>query len=137
MGLDMYLTRQKTRIDYPDRDCLKSLTGVMCEQDDVMYWRKANAIHGWFVENVQDGVDDCSPFEVTKEHFEELYSLTQAVMNDNSKANELLPACSGFFFGGNEYDEYYFDMIKETNASIKEILENWQGDYEYFYQSSW
>jgi hypothetical protein len=25
------------------------------------YWRKANAIHRWFVDNVQDGNDDCKP----------------------------------------------------------------------------
>ena len=25
----------------------------------VAYWRKANAIHSWFVENCQDGVDEC------------------------------------------------------------------------------
>ena len=36
------------------------------------YWRKANQIHNWFVENVQDGNDDCNCYEVTKEQLEEL-----------------------------------------------------------------
>lgn len=27
--------------------------------EEVGYWRKANAIHGWFVDNVQKGNDDC------------------------------------------------------------------------------
>ena len=27
--------------------------------EEVGYWRKANAIHKWFVDNVQDGNDDC------------------------------------------------------------------------------
>lgn len=40
--------------------------------EEVGYWRKANAIHKWFVENVQDGVDDCDYYEVTKEQLEEL-----------------------------------------------------------------
>lgn len=40
--------------------------------DGVGYWRKANAIHRWFVENVQDGNDDCGEYEVTKEKLEEL-----------------------------------------------------------------
>ena len=38
---------------------------MLCHQNDdetheeVGYWRKANAIHGWFVRNVQNGKDDC------------------------------------------------------------------------------
>ena len=40
--------------------------------EDVGYWRKANAIHRWFVENVQDGIDDCEYYEVKKEQLEEL-----------------------------------------------------------------
>jgi hypothetical protein len=40
--------------------------------EDVGYWRKANAIHRWFVENVQDGEDDCGYYEVSKEQLEEL-----------------------------------------------------------------
>ena len=27
---------------------------------EVMYWRKANYIHNWFVENIQNGSDDCN-----------------------------------------------------------------------------
>jgi hypothetical protein len=39
---------------------------------EVGYWRKANAIHKWFVDNVQDGYDDCDYYEVTKEKLKEL-----------------------------------------------------------------
>jgi hypothetical protein len=38
----------------------------------VGYWRKANQVHRWFVENVQDGVDDCGRYEVTRDQLEEL-----------------------------------------------------------------
>jgi hypothetical protein len=41
--------------------------------EEVGYWRKANMIHNWFVEHVQDGIDDCRYHnEVTKETLEEL-----------------------------------------------------------------
>ncbi len=44
--------------------------------EPVGYWRKANAIHRWFVENVQDGEDDCDYHrEVTAEDLEELRDL--------------------------------------------------------------
>lgn len=34
--------------------------------ESVGYWRKANAIHKWFVENVQNEVDNCGCYEVSK-----------------------------------------------------------------------
>ena len=51
MGLDMYLIRGTWEDDH----------------EEVGYWRKANQIHKWFVDNVQDGVDDCGEYKVTKE----------------------------------------------------------------------
>lgn len=41
--------------------------------EEVGYWRKANQIHNFFVENVQNGEDDCSYHnECTKEILEDL-----------------------------------------------------------------
>lgn len=41
--------------------------------EEVGYWRKANEIHAWFVNHMQDGEDDCCYHdEVTKEDLEEL-----------------------------------------------------------------
>lgn len=54
--------------------------------DNIAYWRKANAIHQWFVDHVQDGEDDCDYHrEVTKEDLERLRDtcievLTKSVM---------------------------------------------------------
>lgn len=50
--------------------------------EQVGYWRKANQIHNWFVENVQDGVDDCRYHnEVTQEALEELLDVCQRVLD--------------------------------------------------------
>lgn len=47
----------------------------------VGYWRKANEIHNWFVENIQDGEDDCRYHnEVTKEDLEELMDICHEVL---------------------------------------------------------
>ena len=32
---------------------------------ELMYWRKANQIHNWFVQNCQNGVDDCGRYAIT------------------------------------------------------------------------
>jgi hypothetical protein len=50
-------------------------------------------------------------------------------------AEELLPSASGFFFGGTEYDEWYFNDIATTIAILEEALEDENG--EYYYSSSW
>ena len=52
--------------------------------DGVGYWRKANEIHNWFVENVQGGEDDCGMYEVSEEKLVELLNICKEVKR-NSK----------------------------------------------------
>ena len=53
---------------------------------EVMYWRKANQIHKWFVENVQNFEDDCRMYEVSKPKLEELYAACVEVLNNTELA---------------------------------------------------
>ena len=41
-------------------------------EEELMYWRKANAIHKFFVDNAANGVDDCQPVQVTIEVLKDL-----------------------------------------------------------------
>lgn len=50
------------------------------EEEQVMYWRKANHIHGWFVDNVQGGVDDCGTYEVTPDQLRQLLAICECVI---------------------------------------------------------
>ena len=104
--------------------------------EEVGYWRKANQIHRWFVENVQSGTDDCGSYWVSREKLEELLDLCKQVRDDNSKAEELLPSQSGFFFGGTEYDEWYYNDIENTIKILEEVLADEHGD-DFEYSSSW
>lgn len=45
------------------------------------YWRKANQIHNWFVKNVQNDVDDCETYIVTKEQLEELKYVCEQLLS--------------------------------------------------------
>ena len=100
------------------------------------YWRKANQIHRWFVDNVQGGVDDCGDYLVTKEQLEELLELAKSITKDN--AEELLPTQPGFFFGSYDYDDWYFQDIKDTIRTVKEALKkvDFKKDSVY-YRASW
>ena len=144
MGLDQYLTK-KTYVknwnhmsDDEKHDVSvegKSAKEIKPErithiEEEIGYWRKANQIHNWFVNNVQNGNDNCGTYYVGVEQLEE----------DHSKADILLPTQQGFFFGGYEYDEWYFDQLEETVEIIDGILTEMKENdtyYEFYYQSSW
>ena len=145
MGLDMYLTKHVfVGANYQHRQVIGSIklkTGsepikidlnkVSYIVEDAGYWRKANQIHKWFVDNVQDGEDDCKPYYVSTEKLKELKALCKKVIK--TKEWQLLPPQEGFFFGGNEADEYYYETLKETVKILGAI----DKDAEYYYQSSW
>ena len=108
-------------------------------RESFMYWRKANAIHNWFVQNVQNGEDDCKEYYVSIEKLKELVLeckkvlLAKQMLSDEKLAKSLLPTQAGFFFGSTEYDEYYYQELQKTvNA-----LENLDEDCDYYYSSSW
>ena len=105
---------------------------------EVGYWRKANHIHKWFVDRVQEGNDwNCgNSYCVEREQLQELLKLCKEIKEDNSKAEELLPVQEGFFFGTYEYDEWYFDGIDATIEIIERVLKI-DNDWDFEYHSSW
>ena len=153
MGLDMGLSASRYLSDYNNADKQKKeellemfpeLKVYLTEDEnpiqevkaEIGYWRKANQIHNWFVNNVQDGEDDCRSYYVSREKLQELKSLCQQVLENKSLANEFLPTQSGFFFGSTEYEGYYFDDLEKTIRIIDNALalpETWRFEY----QSSW
>lgn len=104
---------------------------------EVIYWRKANAIHKWFVENIQDGVDDCDKYEVAAEQLTELCDLCHQVIENRELAEELLPTQSGFFFGSTDYDEWYFEDVRRTFDCLTNLLDGCSKDETFVYWSSW
>ncbi|MGZ8787335.1 MAG: hypothetical protein ACXW4P_03780 [Thermoanaerobaculia bacterium] len=48
--------------------------------EDIAYWRKANQIHQWFVDNVQEGVDDCKEYHVSPDQLRELLDTVNAAL---------------------------------------------------------
>lgn len=130
MGLDMYLYGVKSQFDQHDYNIGHVMTAT-----EIGYWRKANQIHRWFVDNVQDGRDECKIHELGKEKLEELLSICKQIKENPEQASKLLPTQQGFFFGSYEYDEFYMMDIEETIMICEWALSQ---DYDWFmYQSSW
>jgi hypothetical protein len=154
MGLDMYLYADNYFSGYNDLEKettdailslanmneLKSDHGSIVVRVEAAYWRKANAIHRWFVENVQDGKDDCGIYYVSDVALVELKAVCDRVIANPSLAMELLPPQQGFFFGTYEIDEWYLIQLKYTSDRIKYLMEIQNSKMDGFifhYTSSW
>lgn len=185
MGLDMYLTAEsylhtsewmtegKPEV-VRQVQSLRALYPEMAEAPlikvgfTVAQWRKANHIHKWFVDNVQNGTDDCGQYSVSREQLQELLSIINRVLarsslvpgdvsqgysyddkgnkahtfkpgqiiKDPSTAKKLLPVCEGFFFGGTDYDEYYYETLIYTQQIIEKCLAMGK-EWWFEYSSSW
>ena len=101
------------------------------------YWRKANQIHKFFVDECGNGVDDQQDIYVERDDLKDLLQRCESILEDHSKAEELLPSQSGFFFGSTDYDQWYFENLKRTVPILKKILENAPEDWEFEYHASW
>ncbi len=100
-----------------------------------VYWRKANAIHAYIVDNHADG-DDCTPIELYRDSIKELRNRCLDVLSDRSLAEKLLPTREGFFFGDVNYNEVYFEELERTEKELTEVLRD--GTWNYLeYQASW
>lgn len=143
MGLDMYLTGHKSL--WNDDDTRKKVKKQLNSSYDpkhvtleLMYWRKANAIHKWFVDNVQHGQDDCEDYYVSIDDLKRLLSVVNSVLNDTSLADKLLPPQAGFFFGSTEIDEWYWKDLEKTRDRLNELLSSPDiVELDIYYQSSW
>ncbi len=139
MGLDMYLYARKhfwRDEDKPKVNDIPKGYEPWSVDVKVLYWRKANAIHQWFVDNVQDGIDNCQDYYVRREELEKLRNLCTEVL-DGAPPEDRLPTASGFFFGSTEYGEDYRDDLRQTVEGIDRVLTDFNDEWEFRYSSSW
>ena len=125
---------------------------------ELMYWRKANQIHNWFVQNCQNGVDDCGRYAITVNDLMKLKELCEKILTMTEKRKEMrypsfsatekvevdilyltpegveyatehLPSRSGFFFGSTEYDNGYVWDLEDTVENINNTLDTLNCEY--------
>jgi hypothetical protein len=112
MGLDMYLYAEKhisawdyemvegemERKDNPVHDLIIGVAdmhslpsgeyGGVTVVKTVAYWRKANAVHGWFVRELAGGVDTCQRIDVSRS---DLVRLRDLCVNELYNRNNATP----------------------------------------------
>lgn len=106
MGLDQYLVEPGN------------------EEMPIVQWRKANAVHRWFLnrlgldENFNIGHD--TP-EFGMDVLEELKSDCEAALNNDPVALQKLEPMGGFFFGSRDRDAMWEDDLKFTINKIDDL----------------
>ena len=121
MGLDMTLFVTTENIDNDD--------WYDSEKTHSVYWRKANAIHGFFER--LDAAENCENNRVYREDIQNLLDAVTEVLDNRDRAGDLLPPTEGFFFGSTEINEW--DM-EYTKNELSKILKH---DGEFYYHPCW
>lgn len=182
MGLDMYLYKktyvknwEHTAPEYSHKIVVRKGGKVRKDikperisyiTEEIGYWRKFNALHGWFVQNCADGEDSCQEIYVSKKMMDELLNILLKVKTllDSSKkktltskdwndkdyeyevyecedaVRELLSPTEGFFFGDSDINEYYKEQVEYTIKLIRSFKKEVNDDdfsASIIYQASW
>lgn len=126
--------------DHPDaysyREQMNELVKPYSEDDnDIWLGRKENHIHQWVINT--HSIDETNLDYVLIDP-QALLDDLETVIENPDRASEVMSTRSGFFFGGTEYDECYFDSVKALHEVLTE--EKNQGNFDnhsYFYWSWW
>lgn len=135
MGLDMYLY-QKQYVQPKELETLEvpeegELSTISKEYPATVlhvvgYWRKANHIHRWFVENVQDGVDNCAEYAVTRSQMKLLEQAVQIVIS-NSEVVEGNVSVGYTLSNGRREDHTEDGLVIKDTTIAKKILPTLNG----------
>lgn len=99
-----------------------------------MYYRKVNFLYAYFADRLDD--EQCI---VTLEDCKKIIKYAETILEtrDTDLAEKLLPTQSGFFFGSTEYDDYYFDDVKDVLEQFSEYIDDWTDDTIGWVYFSW
>lgn len=136
MGLDMYLyaeyyplrgeKKQILKKAINSRKSIPKIGELKSTRSLVMQWRKANSIHKWFVDNVQDGADDCSTSYVSHDRLKELLSLCEKVIATAKIVDGDVVSCINFTREGIQ-KEFRPGKIISNAEEIADILPTQNG----------
>jgi len=96
------------------------------EETEVLYLRKANQIHKYFVDKFADGNDDCKPIYIELDDLKELKAICEQIIKESSLAVNILKGGWGSIFqkkdkkvklGKPDYEEKTFRPLEEKCLS--------------------
>lgn len=108
---------------------------------EVAYFRKINFLIPAIEEITGETVENCQDIELSKNDIEKIIHRCKLVLSDHSLAPEYLPTQEGFFFGNTDYDDSYFEDVREVEDSLeKNVLpefDNLKDDESIVFSAWW
>lgn len=96
------------------------------------YFRKVNFFYRYFADKLIDEVA-----WIEREDLVDIIDRCEKVLKDHSLAEKLLPTQSGFFFGSTDYNEWYFEDVKDCLKQMKGLLKGLKEDEQLYVVMSW
>ena len=96
--------------------------------EDDAYFRKVNFVYHYFSPKLED--EACF---VTREDLEDLIDRCDRVLENHSLAEDLLPTQDGFFFGSTDYNQWYFEDVKDCKRQMKKLLRGFNEETDVIY----
>lgn len=111
MGLDQY-------IEHKEHD------------EELFYYRKLNSLQNYFESNFN--IDNCEKVELTLDIVNDIKNLVDTVIKDNTEESAIknFPTTNGFFYGGTDYDKWYFNNLNNISRDMNELLTKYKDDLE-------
>lgn len=134
MGLDIYFYRVRTS-DAINGDSSNDLWSVLNRASSDAYFRKANFIYGFF-SHIIDENEMCVAHRID---IEMLRDACKRVLThrDEGYSKQHLPTYPGFFFGGLEYDKWYYEKVEDCYEKMRHCLDTMSDDECYIIWFSW
>ncbi len=183
MGLDMYAHRryyvkQWEHQSPEERHTVQVLQGgkpilglqperISSVEEEVMRWWNALHIHTWFVENVQEGSDDCKPYYVDFDQLRQLHAICVTVIEASTLVDGQVHSSTVYddehpggialrtpakvikdatvakhllpTYDDSGYDERYLDEVVDTRRWIESMLDDVRKGIltDIYYSSGW
>ena len=139
MGLDQYFEIQKKRsekeleeeirrIFINEQPSDQEIENMRYFTNELAYFRKFNALQNYFEEKFN--LDNCEKVIMEDYIYEDLLDRTTKVLTAHQQktqteaeeiAIKLLPNTEGFFYGSQEYDEYYYEDVEKLIDDLQRM----------------
>lgn len=100
-------------------------------------FRKRNWLMPFVENSIGSEVENCEPYELSKETMLDLLERIDNVLADHILAEELLPTQGGFFFGSTEYGDHYFMQLQDAKERLEEDVKSMDDDDSATFWSWW
>lgn len=124
MGLDIYFYKVR-KSDADTISNTRDVFDLIKDGVDCAYFRNANFIYDYFEYLIDSDTECCI---VNRDEIESLFDACSLVLekeNNTGFASEVLPTRAGFFFGGTDYDEWYYKKVRDCYEQMRIILDEW------------